>query len=81
MYAYIDPACGRPAFLLADKPEPGKHFLSAKAYSLDNSPIPSGGPCVCESCGDTMFGTAASVENVVNYIAWKSENKELVLSE
>lgn len=72
MYAYIDPACGNPAFLLADKPQPGKHFLSAKAYTLDSSPIEPGTRCTCESCGEMMFGTAASVENVVNYLEWKT---------
>ena len=77
MYAYIDPSCGRPAFLLADKPVPGVRFLSSQSFHLDLSPIEPMSICQCDSCGETMFGTAASIENVVNYLQWKQENSTL----
>ena len=81
MYAYIHPICRKPAYLMADKPVPGKQFLAAQLYGLNHQHLPPGSGNTCQSCGDSMFGHAGSVDNVVNYIQWKAEQAELVLSE
>jgi hypothetical protein len=74
MYAYLHPACGRPAWLMIDKPTPGISFLSAKTLRLDYNAKDMTQGCTCESCGQDMFGAAGDINNVVNYIKWLIEN-------
>lgn len=77
MYAYLHPACGRPAWLTIDKPQVGINFLSAKPMRLDYTTKDMTQGCTCESCGKDMFGAAGDIGNVVNYIQWKIENKQV----
>lgn len=71
MYAYLHPTCGAPAWLTIDKPQVGVNFLSAKPLRLDYTPKDMTQGCTCEFCGENMFGQAANVDYVVNYIEWK----------
>lgn len=75
MYAYIHPTCRHPAFLMVDKPEPGKRFLTAKLLDLSLNAKPLTLGCTCASCGGGMFGEAGDIANVVNYIEWKINNR------
>jgi len=77
MYAYLHPACGRPAWLTIDKPQVGISFLSAKPMRLDYTTKDMTKGCTCESCGQNMFGAAGDIGNVVNYILWSIENKRV----
>lgn len=74
MYAYIHPTCRKPAYLMADKPEPGRNFLGIQLYDLNSQPLRPGLGHTCLSCGGDMFGQAADIGNVVNYIQWKQEH-------
>jgi len=75
MYAYLHPACGRPAWLTIDKPQVGVNFLSSPPLRLDYTPKGMTQGCKCESCGKSMFGQAGNIANVVNYIQWKIDNR------
>lgn len=66
MYAYIHPECGKPAFLLTKRPEPGTVFSSKTAAHLNGSPMEYGSKVWCESCDKPVFqiGGIPSTENV-----------------
>lgn len=54
MYAYIDPICGKPAFLLTTRPAPASRLSSSIARHLDGSPMERCAKLICESCSRKM---------------------------
>ncbi len=54
MLAYVDPACGRPAFLMTARPASGERAMSRDVRHLDGRQMEYNAPCVCENCGRTL---------------------------
>ena len=50
-YLLVHGDCGRPAFLLLRKPNPGDLLRSSDILQIDGAPMVPGTPCVCGSCG------------------------------
>lgn len=55
MYAlYHDDGCGKVAFLIRRKPQPGEPLTTKECTKPDGAPIKSGDPIQCYSCGERL---------------------------
>lgn len=60
MLAYIDPACGQPAFLMTAPPLPLAKASSKAVLHLNYQPVEYGADKVCESCGADITGLSSA---------------------
>jgi hypothetical protein len=75
MFAYIHSACGKPAFLMVDKPKPLALAQSMNARHLDGRCIKPGSAPICDSCGGIVWGLLTASVRPLNERQLVSRNK------